>query len=63
MFRLGLLALLVLWTTIWSTGRASAHDITMWVYHNFPPFVVDEDSRTGMSFDLAQMLTDRSEGR
>ncbi len=46
-----------------SQVRASAETVTVWVYHNFPPFVIDEDARTGMSFDLAEMLTRRSGGR
>ncbi|WP_299375791.1 hypothetical protein [uncultured Tateyamaria sp.] len=43
--------------------RASAEAVTMWVYHNFPPFVVDAEARSGMSFALADMLTERSGGQ
>jgi len=43
--------------------RAGADRITVWVYHDFPPFVVDADTQTGMSFNLARMLTERAQGR
>ncbi len=43
-------------------SKASAEDVDVWVYHNFPPYVVDGDSREGLSFDLADKLTEMSGG-
>lgn len=36
--------------------------VPVWIYHATPPFVVDEQNKTGISYDLAKLLTERSEG-
>lgn len=43
--------------------KAAAEDVTLWVYHNFSPYIVDADIGTGISYDLAEMLTAKSNGR
>lgn len=40
-----------------------AEDLTVWVYHDFPPFIVDEGQRIGLSYDLAEALSARSDGK
>ncbi len=34
----------------------------MWVFYNFQPIVVNAPARQGLSFDLARLLADNSEG-
>ena len=57
------LVCLMLTAAVLNPAIAGAQDIRVWVYHNFPPFIVDEDRRTGLSYDLAALLTERSDGR
>lgn len=42
---------------------APAEVVPVWTYHATPPFVVDEQKKTGLSYDLAKLLTERSEGK
>lgn len=37
--------------------------ITIWNYHDFPPFSTNETSRTDLSSELTKWLTEASEGR
>ncbi|WP_147106166.1 hypothetical protein [Tateyamaria sp. syn59] len=39
-----------------------AEDVSVWVYHNYPPFIVDIAEERGLSYDLARLLTDASDG-
>ncbi|MEM0943894.1 MAG: hypothetical protein AAGI70_08100, partial [Pseudomonadota bacterium] len=41
---------------------AKPQSVPVWVYQNYPPFVVDAEARAGLSFDLATRLTELSEG-
>ena len=53
------LAILIL---VGSIGHASARDVSVWVYHNFPPYIVDMGREEGISFDLVRYLNDRADG-
>ncbi|WP_299691587.1 transporter substrate-binding domain-containing protein [uncultured Tateyamaria sp.] len=55
--------MLALCASLVTHGKAAAEDVPMWVYHNFPPYVVNEDLREGISFELADMLTAMSDGK
>ncbi|MEO0915042.1 MAG: hypothetical protein AAFY59_18995 [Pseudomonadota bacterium] len=57
---LGLLTCALLFA---QSSRSDAEEVTVWVYHNFPPFIVNEGTQEGLSFDLARLLTRGSEGR
>ena len=46
-----------------SQAKATAEDVQMWVYHNFPPFIVNEVERSGLSYQLADQLTEMSGGK
>ncbi len=61
MKRLLLLASLMLSTG--SPTAISAENIPFITYHNAPPFIVDNDARIGLTYDLADMLSEQSEGR
>lgn len=37
--------------------------ITVWEYHAFPPMIVSQDKRQGLSYSFARLLTDRSQGK
>lgn len=50
-------------TCILTVSAAFAEVVPVWIYHATPPFVVDEQKKTGLSYDLANLLTERSEGR
>ncbi len=39
-----------------------ADTIKVWTYHEFPPFIVNEQAQTGLSYDLVELLTERSGG-
>ncbi|MEM6906617.1 MAG: hypothetical protein AAF568_12040, partial [Pseudomonadota bacterium] len=41
---------------------AKPQSVPVWVYQNYPPFVVDAEAREGLSFDLATRLTELSRG-
>ena len=48
------------------TAKAASNDaksVTVWIYHQFPPFIIDAGSETGLSFDLAGALSRISDGR
>jgi len=36
--------------------------VPVWTYHATPPFVIDAEKKTGLSFDLAKLLSERSNG-
>ena len=38
---------LMLIAAVLNPAIAGAQDIRVWVYHNFPPFIVDEDQQIG----------------
>ncbi|RDE19837.1 amino acid ABC transporter substrate-binding protein [Motiliproteus coralliicola] len=46
-----------------SLAASSAERIPLVTYHIAPPFIVDRDARIGLTYDLAEFLTERSEGR
>lgn len=48
---------------ILTVSAAHAEVVSVWIYHATPPFVVDQAKKTGLSYDLAKLLTERSEGR
>ncbi|MBY5932191.1 transporter substrate-binding domain-containing protein [Tateyamaria omphalii] len=43
--------------------RASAEEVSVWIYHNFPPFIVNIKQERGLSYDLARLLTQKSDGQ
>ena len=47
---------------IFGASQAFAKDVLVWVYHDFPPFVIDVENREGLSFELADRLTEISDG-
>ncbi|WP_415403841.1 hypothetical protein [Tateyamaria sp. SN3-11] len=49
--------------TVSGQSRALAEDVSVWVYHNFPPYIVDASEQRGLSYDLARMLTEMSDGQ
>lgn len=57
------IVLLALIVPLAAGGQAHAENVPMWVYHNFPPFVVNERAQSGLSYDLAARLSDLSGGR
>lgn len=42
---------------------SQAEDITVATYHQVPPFIVDSDAEIGLTYELAQYLTNVSQGR
>ena len=56
-------ASLMMCATLWWTIAAQANDVTLWTYHDFPPFVEDVDREKGLSYALAERLNALSEGR
>lgn len=50
---------------LWSipTLALSEETIPFLTYHIAPPFIVDEDSRDGLTYDLAEILSEKSAGR
>lgn len=56
-------ALLFVVVTFVGPTKALAEDVSVWVYHDFPPFVVDKSAGAGLSFALADMLTQTAEGQ
>ncbi|SPH19290.1 hypothetical protein ASD8599_00014 [Ascidiaceihabitans donghaensis] len=48
---------------VFSIKAAQAETVRVWVYHNFPPFVIDVDTQSGLSYDFARELTVRSDGQ
>ncbi len=50
-------------TTISAGARAAAEEVSVWVYHNFPPYIVNATEREGISYDLVRLLTEMSDGR
>lgn len=46
-----------------SASSEETKSVTVWIYHNFPPFILDPDTGTGLSFELAKTLSTRSNGR
>lgn len=61
--RIGLGAVLCVLTLLLGSPRAWAEDVTVWNYHNYPPYIVDIEKERGLSYDLARILTSMSEGR
>ncbi|MEX0371355.1 MAG: substrate-binding periplasmic protein [Tateyamaria sp.] len=47
---------------LWGASRATAEDVAVWIYHNYPPFIVDIAGERGLSFDFARLLTEASDG-
>ncbi|APX11796.1 transporter substrate-binding domain-containing protein [Tateyamaria omphalii] len=43
-------------------SRVWADDVSVWIYHNYPPFIIDIAEERGLSYDLARLLTDASDG-
>lgn len=41
---------------------ATSKPVNVWIYHNFAPFVIDATHKHGLSYDLAQWLTENSNG-
>ncbi|MCW8915281.1 MAG: transporter substrate-binding domain-containing protein [Magnetovibrio sp.] len=41
----------------------SAQEVPFLTYHNAPPFIVDADKQEGLTYDLARLLSDRSNGK
>ncbi|WP_299042648.1 transporter substrate-binding domain-containing protein [uncultured Tateyamaria sp.] len=54
--------MLTLLVMVSKPAGAAAEDITVWVYHNYPPYVVDAEAEEGLSYDLARVLTDMAQG-
>ena len=46
-----------------ATQAQSEEAIPFQTYHSAPPFVVEEKSRLGLTYDLADILSEKSEGR
>ncbi len=46
-----------------ATQALSEETIPFQTYHSTPPFVVEEQSRLGLTYDLADILSEKSEGR
>ncbi len=46
-----------------ATQAQSEETIPFQTYHSTPPFVVEEQSRLGLTYDLADILSEKSEGR
>jgi len=44
-------------------GQAAPQMITIYEYHSFPPMVVSQEKRQGLSYSFARLLTDRSQGQ
>ncbi len=42
---------------------AQAEEIRFVTYHRSPPFITDEDKGIGLTYELARLLSDRSDGR
>ena len=42
---------------------AEARVVTIWIYHQFPPFITDTASGSGFSYDLARQLGKTSDRR
>lgn len=38
-----------------------AKDVSVWVYHAFPPFIVSREDKTGISYDFVEALNEMSE--
>lgn len=38
-------------------------EVVAWTYHQIPPFILDEDNRTGLSFDLIALLNRHAQNR
>lgn len=45
-----------------SAARLRAAEVSVWIYHNYPPFIIDMTGERGLSYDLARMLGDMSDG-
>ena len=58
-----ILVMLVPLMCTFSVSALCAEVVSVWTYHVDPPFVVDEQKKTGLSFDLAKLLTEHSEGK
>lgn len=61
-FKMIATVIVVLGLLISNVSGAQAETVRVWVYHNFPPYIVDSAEKTGLSYDLAQELTKRSGG-
>ncbi len=46
-----------------SGSAVAAEDIPVWTYDTSPPYVIDQDKETGLSYDFAKLLTERSDGK
>ncbi len=46
-----------------SVTAVAAEDIRLLTYHAAPPFIINRDNRTGLTYDLADILTNNSAGR
>lgn len=53
----------ILFVCIMSVTNVHANAIPVWTYHAFPPFIINEQTETGLSYDLAALLTAKSEGK
>ena len=53
----------LLWLGLLSGVAAQPVPVSVWVYHDFAPFVVDAEREAGLSFELAEALTERSDGQ
>lgn len=42
---------------------ARAESVPVWTYHTAPPYVVDQESESGLTYDFADLLTARSNGK
>ncbi|MEP3056133.1 hypothetical protein [Ascidiaceihabitans sp.] len=63
LFRMAATVFVALGMMVFWINAAQAETVRVWVYHNFPPFVIDVDNQSGLSYDFARELTVRSDGQ
>ncbi|MEP3947320.1 hypothetical protein [Ascidiaceihabitans sp.] len=63
LFRMAATVFVALGMMVFWINAAQAETVRVWVYNNFPPFVIDVDTQSGLSYDFARELTVRSDGQ
>ena len=61
--RSSIFGILALITVVFLQTKAWAETVSVWVYHDFPPYIVNADTKHGMSYDLAHLLSEMSNGK
>ena len=56
-------ALILFLSTIFSHNAFSSSVVTIYEYHQFPPMIVSQSKRIGLSFGFARYLTQKSKGK